>query len=170
MRLPWSSELPIFLSDTDFLSKANLVKQMRTLRKNKGEKILLNSLIVYWSCSLNRHSCELIVIMNECTYPILLRSMTILAIWLVSLPFESPNPGVSMIIMGSFLSDPRAWVTNPLTSEVSDSTPAEVMNIFFFSPHSELLVDDLPWPVTPIKHIELNLVESDYALSQQDLN
>jgi hypothetical protein len=48
------------------------------------------------------------VMMNECTYPILLRFMTIFAMCSVSLPLESPNPGVSMIIMGSFWSDPNA--------------------------------------------------------------
>jgi hypothetical protein len=86
----------------DFLSKAKRVKHTRTLWKKSEENIWLKSLIVESSCSLNLQSYELMVMMNECTYPILLRFMTMLAICSVSLPFESPNPGVSMIIMGSF--------------------------------------------------------------------
>ena len=98
--------------------------------------------------------------MRVFTYPIIFRFITMLAICSVSRPLESPNPGVSMIIVGSFSFYPRAWVTNPWTSEVSDYDLPETFNVSS-SPHNELAVDDLPCPVTPIIQIDLNLEESD---------
>ena len=106
---------------------------------------------------------------NVSTYPIILRFITIFAICSVSRPFESPKPGVSMMMTGSASSSPKAYVTNPLTLDVSDSSSDEVLK-YSASPHSEFAVDDLPWPVTPIKHIDLNLAERDLGSWQQDWN
>ena len=74
-----------------------------------------------------------------------------------------------MMMTGSASSSPKAYVTNPLTLDVSDSSSDEVLK-YSASPQSEFAVDDLPWPVTPIKHIDLNLAERDLGSWQQDWN
>jgi hypothetical protein len=72
-----------------------------------------------------------------------------------------------MIMTGSFSSSLKAYVTNPLTLDVSDSNSDEVLK-YSASPHREFAVDDLPCPVTPIKQIDLNLAERDFGSWQQD--
>ena len=120
--------------------------------------------MVSLSCSEKRGSQELMVIMKVCTQPMIFRLITIFAMCSVSRPLESPKPGVSMTINFSLLMFPQAWVTRPLTSAVSDWRFCDALK--YFCPTKEFAVDDLPWPVTPIRQIEQNLFARDQLFLQ----
>jgi hypothetical protein len=65
-----------------------------------------------------------------------------------SRPSESPNPGVSITIIGSSPCMPRHLANTPVTPLVSDFKPDDVLNALW--PTSEFASEDLPWPLTPI--------------------
>lgn len=94
------------------------------------------------------------------------RFSAMLAICLVSRPYESPKPGVSITIKGYSFSSLEGYVTKPVTLSVSDFRPGD--DLKNSSPIIELAVVDFPCPVTPIRHIDLNTAAS-YCASLQFL-
>lgn len=88
-------------------------------------------------------------ITNELTYPIALRLLTILWIWVESICLVSPIPGVSATITFYSSDLPKKVVAKHSTLLVSDSVEFEVLN--FVSPHNPLAREDFPLPVKPIR-------------------
>ena len=78
---------------------------------------------------------------------------------------ESPKPGVSKIMIFSDAGLFLKLVAIPYTSEVTESSPADVLIIF--SPQIEFTNDDFPWPVTP--SITSTLKASDKVLISSQL-
>ncbi len=92
-------------------------------------------------------------ITNELTYPIVLRLLTMLWMWVESICLVSPIPGVSATITFYSSDFPKKVVAKHSTLLVSDSVELEVLN--FVSPHNPLANDDFPLPVNPISRASL---------------
>ena len=116
-----------FVAFLDFLSWPNLEKQIIAFLKKSSPNMHLNSFRVFWSYSLNLGSSELMTIKKQCTNPICFRLETMSVMWSVSLPSESPMPGVSMTITGLFWFLPYQLVTTPFTWQVYDFETADAL-------------------------------------------
>lgn len=86
-------------------------------------------------------------------YYTVLITQTIYAICSISLPFESPYPGVSIKNNYSFDLSPNNCVNSPFVSVVFGNKLSEDLKMSLdFIPVSDLQVALLPLPVAPIMH------------------